>query len=97
MHLHLVMTLMFLSAPPDHPFRSIDRNLVTDVIWATAVPGDRLEHVYARSAEGRLDIALFLLAVGAEEAASAGDRIIRTALAGTPALAGWRTDRIPPP
>ncbi|MEU9165444.1 hypothetical protein AB0D29_34845 [Streptomyces sp. NPDC048424] len=89
------MTLVSLSAPPDHPVRRVDRHLVTDVIWATAAPADRLEHVYARSAEGRLDIALFLLAAGAEEAASAGGRIVRRALAGAPALAGWRTDPVP--
>ncbi|MFE9934161.1 hypothetical protein [Streptomyces sp. NPDC005533] len=84
------MTLVFLSAPPDRPVRRVDRHLVTDVIWAAAVPADRLEHVYAGSAEGRLDIALFLLAAGAEEAASAGGRIVRRALAVAPALAGWR-------
>ncbi|WP_404954763.1 hypothetical protein [Streptomyces sp. 147326] len=93
--MHLVMTLLFLSAPPDHPVRLVDRHLVTDVIWAVAVPADRLEHVYTRSAEGRLDIALFLLAAGAEEADSVGDRIMRRALTGAPVLAGWRADPVP--
>ncbi|MEV7442683.1 hypothetical protein AB0O22_16240 [Streptomyces sp. NPDC091204] len=89
------MTLVLLSAPPDQPVRRVDRHLVTDVIWATAVPADRLEHVYAGCAEGRLDIALFLLAAGAEEAAPAGERIVRRALAVAPALAGWRIDPVP--
>ncbi|MFD8890775.1 hypothetical protein [Streptomyces sp. NPDC059566] len=89
--MHLVMTLLSLSPPTDHPARPVDRHLVTDVIWATATPTDRLEHVYARPAEGRLDIALFLLAAGAEEAASTGTRIIRRALSGAPVLAGWST------
>ncbi|WP_158754505.1 hypothetical protein [Streptomyces sp. NRRL F-2580] len=78
------MTLVLLSAPPDRPVRRVDRHFVTDVIRATAVPADRLEHLYAGSAEGRLDSALFFLAAGAEEAASAGERIVRRALAVAP-------------
>lgn len=83
------MTLISLAPPPEHPERHIDRHQVTDIIWATAAPADRLEHVYARSEEGRLDIALFLLANTEEHAAQSGHRIIRKVLAGAPALAGW--------
>ncbi|MFI7355003.1 hypothetical protein ACIBTP_13745 [Streptomyces avidinii] len=67
--MHLVMTLLSLSPPTARPARLADRNLVTDVIWATAAPADRPEHVYARPTEGRLDIALFLLAADPQEAA----------------------------
>lgn len=91
------MTLLSLSAPTDHPARLLDRNLVTDVIWATASPADRLEHVYARSAEGRLDIALFLLAADPQQASSTAAGIITRALTGSPTLAGWTTTPRTPP
>ncbi|WP_405437407.1 hypothetical protein OG373_09405 [Streptomyces avidinii] len=95
--MHLVMTLLSLSAPTDQPARLLDRNLVTDVIRATASPADRLEHVYARSAEGRLDIALFLLATDPQHASSTAAGIITRALTRSPTLAGWTTPPRTPP
>ncbi|MFD6890263.1 hypothetical protein [Streptomyces sp. NPDC059957] len=94
--MHLALTLISLAPPPEHPERHVDRHQVTDIIWASAAPADRLEHVYARSAEGRLDIALYLFANTAEHAAESGQRLMRKVLAGAPALAGWTTNERAP-
>lgn len=89
------MTLTALQPPLDHPVRLVDANIVTDAIWTRAEPDDRLEHVYSRPGDGRLDIVLYILAPTAADAIVAAERIVRVLLADTPMLAGWHPRTTP--
>ena len=85
--------LIRLTAPVQH--RAPDRqptnpDIVADILWAAAIPGDRLEHVRARQGlvAGVVDVAVFhrpTTTPGEQEALHLCQRAIATA----PVLAGW--------
>ena len=73
--------------------------MLADVLWAGALPTDRLEHIRARHGPtpGTVDVALFILPAGAgrtagsslESSADIALRLCRRVLDASPALAGW--------
>lgn len=77
---------------------------VVDVLWAAAIPTDRLEHIRARHgpAPGTVDAVLFVLPTGAGPAGSAGSttdvalRLCHRALAAAPSLSGWEVAPLDP-
>jgi hypothetical protein len=61
-----------LAAGAEARNRRLSPETVADVLWASALPGDRLEHVRARwgPAPGTVDVVLFHLPAGLEPTAS---------------------------
>jgi hypothetical protein len=71
-------------------------HLVTDVIWANAVPADRLEYVHARAgpSPGTVDLVLFHRAddTDDDEAVGGGTTALilcHRAIANSPSLRAW--------
>ncbi|NUP46659.1 MAG: hypothetical protein HOW97_05010 [Catenulispora sp.] len=83
--LRLARTAATAAAPPLNP------EIVVDVLWAVAKPGDRLEHVRARSgpAPDVVDLAMFHAGSGPVPARDLALRLSRRALATAPLLSGW--------
>ena len=51
--------LVRLTPTTTAPHLDIHPEVVVDILWATALPDDRLEHVRVRAGTGHVDIALF--------------------------------------
>ncbi|GAA3017092.1 hypothetical protein [Streptosporangium longisporum] len=69
--------------------RQIASPLVTDILWAAAVPADDLEHLHSRAVPERIDLTFFHRSPDPERADAAAVRICRRALDTSPALRGW--------
>lgn len=63
--------------------------VVTDILWNAAGPEDGLEHVYSRTAAGRVEVTLFHRTRAAADAHAAALRICLHALTSSPSLRGW--------
>lgn len=75
---------------------AVGPELAADILWAAALPGDRLEHIRARAGPHAPDIDLVLfhraVSVTGQEGEAPQDtslRLCRRAIARSPALAGW--------
>lgn len=74
--------------------RLLSPETLVDVLWAAALPGDRLEHVRARPGPlpGTLDAVLFHIPAGESAHGSTTEaalRLCRRALRAAPSLTGW--------
>ncbi|GAA1971440.1 hypothetical protein [Catenulispora subtropica] len=75
----------------------IDAQMLTDILWANVVAGDRIEHisVQAGMCQNSYTAALFLLPacpgrhVSGKALAETAARVCRTAIATSPTLNGW--------
>jgi hypothetical protein len=61
---------------------------VVDLIWAHAIPDDKLEHVRASTSTERIDLVLFIDAVDGDEAAALADRLCARAAGSGPRPGG---------
>lgn len=77
-------------ATDEQPVQKLEPGVITDILWSTAVPGDQLEHIYAKVAPQEISLVLFHRDGEPQQAVAAAARICRTALEQSPALAGWR-------
>ena len=74
--------------------------LVTDVIWANAVPDNRLEFVHARAGPhpGTIDLALFHRADPRRPSSGATAlALCNRAIVNSPSLRAWTARPLPPP
>ncbi|MGF1432190.1 hypothetical protein [Kitasatospora sp. LaBMicrA B282] len=98
------LVLIRLTGPPwlrrpRHPALPTPQ-LVVDVIWANAVPADRLEYVHTRAGPlpASIDLALFHRldprrpSIGATALA-----LCQRAIANSPSLQAWTAQPLPPP
>lgn len=92
------MILVRLSPGPTAGVKTPNPEIVADVLWAAAVPEDRLEHVRARPgpAGGDIHIALFHNPVGCEPVADLALRLCRRAITTAPVLIGWTATSLEP-
>ena len=74
-----------LTAPADASGPGLTAALAVDLIWAVTSPHDRVEHVSARAAPGRIEIGLFTSS--ADPGTAAG--LARRACERSAPLAGW--------
>jgi hypothetical protein len=87
------LILIRLAATPAARQPDLSPEIVVDVLWANALPGDRLEHVRARqgSAAGSIDLVLFHRT--AEQTGRDADEpalhLCLRAIGTAPALSGW--------
>ena len=87
------LTLIRLSAPPQPrtPHREpTSPDIVADILWATAIPDDRLEHIRTRygPVAGVVDLAVFHRP-GGRPAADLALQLCHRAIGIAPVLAGW--------
>ncbi|WP_158939371.1 hypothetical protein [Streptomyces sp. NRRL S-87] len=80
-----MITYRLSGRPPDRPAPPDIKELLT----AAFAPADRIEHLWARSAPGRVDLVLFLLADCEATALLAGREACLRALRQSPRLDGW--------
>lgn len=88
------MARVALDATRESVFPDIDADVVADLLWALAEPENRLEHVHAISAKGRVELVFFHLVTDPGQAADASERLCRLAIATSPRLRGWRVASI---
>ncbi|MEU9235319.1 hypothetical protein [Streptomyces subrutilus] len=86
---------MELTASPQAPYQRLDRDLLTDVLWACAEPGHRPEHLTVRTGDGRAALVLYSLADSERAACAAALHGVRRALGTSPMLSGWTARAIP--
>lgn len=98
------LVLIRLTPPGAGVRRPVSPELATDILWAAALPTDRLEHIRARPAPRGpdIDLALFHRARSTtEQEAEAAENLslllCRRAIDSSPALAGWRAAFLPGP
>jgi len=60
------------------------------VLMAQCAPAGGVEHVWARSRQGRIDVVFFVLSGGEAEALLLARAVCERALSREPALASWR-------
>jgi hypothetical protein len=91
------IALIRLSPGPNAPTRTLSAEIATDILWAAALPDDRLEHVRIRHSPDAddIDVALFHIHGGTEQAtdteadAEAALCLCHRAIGMSPMLAGW--------
>src|SRR5438105_1132716 len=81
-----LITLHFTGPTTHKP----DRDAVTELLRAQAVPTDRIEHLWVRAEPGRVDLAAFLLLEDEATALLAARAFCTRALANIASLADWR-------
>ncbi|MFD4410130.1 hypothetical protein ACFVXW_34910 [Streptomyces sp. NPDC058251] len=77
-------------ATGEQPARHLEPDVISDILWSAANPGDGLEHICAKSGFQEVSLVLFHRAARASDAVAATARICRAALDQSPALAGWQ-------
>ncbi|WP_424533462.1 hypothetical protein ACOZ38_24245 [Sphaerisporangium viridialbum] len=83
------MATLTLTATETAARRWLEAELVTDILWATAVPADYLEHLHSEASPDRVDLTFFHRSPGPAQANAAAVRLCRRALDNSPALRGW--------
>lgn len=91
------LALIRLRPGPNAPTSTLSVEIATDILWAAALPDDRLEHVRAQHSldADHIDVALFHSHDGTEPArdaeagAKAALRLCHRAISTSPMLAGW--------
>ncbi|MFD6968568.1 hypothetical protein [Streptomyces sp. NPDC059979] len=91
----MFMATATLVTPADRAAKRLESAVVTDIVWAAAVPDDNLEHVHAKAAAGRIDLTFFHRTNSLAEALSAAGEICRRALNSSPSLSQWRIAATP--
>jgi hypothetical protein len=84
------LSITTMTAQPGAPRRQIDVQVLIDLVWDTAVPADRIEHVSAVSRPGRVDLGLYLLAASQDEADQRAEAIAERASRTSPLLLRWK-------
>jgi hypothetical protein len=85
------MVLVGLSPGPRAGAETSNPEIVTDILWAAAIPEDHLEHIRARHGpDGRdIHVALFHDYIGCELVSDIALRLCLRAVTGAPVLTGW--------
>lgn len=89
------IALIRLMPPATGPRHAVGAEVAVDLLWAAALPDDRLEHIRARPGpDTQIDLALFHRPTASAEtaletAAALSIRLCRRAIKTSPALAGW--------
>lgn len=86
----MFMATATLVTATDSAAEKLESAVVTDIVWAAAMPADDLEHVHAKSASGRIDLTFFHRTSSLADALSAAGEICRRALNSSPSLSQWR-------
>jgi hypothetical protein len=68
----------------------LDSAGLIDILWAHALPQDRLEHIAKHIGDDTVDIKLFVKSDTPENAYQTAARICQSALQTSSSLAGWR-------
>ncbi|MEU8673468.1 hypothetical protein [Streptomyces sp. NPDC048560] len=84
------MATATLVAVDDAEVARLESAVVTDIVWAAAMPDDDLEHVHAKTTSGRIELTFFHRTGSLADALSAAGAISRRALNSSPTLAQWR-------
>ncbi|MGA4837512.1 hypothetical protein [Streptomyces sp. G45] len=91
------LTVITLDTDRPHTIGAADSARLVDLLWASAAPGERLEHISVRTGRpGRLHLGLFTVATPERTARSVALTIWRRAFAASPLHGGWRTSTAPP-
>jgi hypothetical protein len=93
----MLMLRIRLHQMADRPAVTLDPAVVTDIIWSAAPHRRNLQHVYAESAPGILDVILFLLATDGDQAVVAAQEILERARRQSSLLSEWIDMGDPPP
>lgn len=91
----MFMATATLVATDAAPHRMLEAAAVTDIVWASARPADRLEHVHAQSRPGRIELTFFHRTREPAEAVSTAGEICLRVLKTSPPLAHWRITAAP--
>ena len=85
------MGVIRLAPGPDARTRTLEAEIAMDILWAAAIPDDRLEHIRARPGPppATLDIVVFLNCTVPVSATDLALRLCRRALLTAPVLNGW--------
>lgn len=86
----MFMATATLVAARETKAAKLESAVVTDIVWAAAMPADDLEHVHAKTASGRIELTFFHRTASLADALSAAGAISRRALNSSPTLASWR-------
>ncbi|MER5400516.1 hypothetical protein [Streptomyces sp. NPDC002599] len=86
----MFMATATLVAAREAEAAKLESAVVTDIVWAAAMPGDDLEHVHAKTTSGRIDLTFFHQTSSPDGALFAAAEICRRALNSSPTLANWR-------
>jgi hypothetical protein len=86
----MYMVTAALVAGGEAPQPELESGVISDILWAAARPDDGLEHIYARTATGRIDVTFFHRAESLSAALAAAGSICRRSLNSSPTLRGWR-------
>jgi hypothetical protein len=81
---HVTLALDADKAQPER----VTADVLTDLFWAHATPGDRLEHVHARMEFGLIHITLFMRAPSPAHAEAAARLLCQRILA-VQLMSGW--------
>lgn len=84
------LVLIVLTAPSGNAEAAVDRQILTDVVWANARSADGLEHVTVgiRPGSGSLVVGIFLIP-DAADATTHALRLCQRAVRTAPVLSGW--------
>ncbi|MCM1971334.1 hypothetical protein [Streptomyces sp. G1] len=86
----MFMATATLVAAREADAAKLESAVVTDIVWAAAMPADDLEHVHAKTASGRIELTFFHRTGNLADALTAAGEICRRALNSSPTLAQWR-------
>ncbi|MGR4881462.1 hypothetical protein ACIPUC_18925 [Streptomyces sp. LARHCF249] len=86
----MFMATATLVAANEAAAAKLESAVVTDIVWASAMPDDDLEHVHAKTTSGRIELTFFHRTGSLADALSAAGEICRRALNSSPTLAQWR-------
>ncbi|MEU0146252.1 hypothetical protein ABZ119_09865 [Streptomyces sp. NPDC006288] len=81
------MIALRLVVPPGEQAAAAD---VAELLRVHFIPDDRIEHLWAHSARGTVDLAFFLLADNEAEALLTARAVCQRAFERTPRLAHWQ-------
>ncbi|MFK8907884.1 hypothetical protein [Streptomyces sp. YS-3] len=91
------LTVITLDAADPAQVRTADNARLVDLLWTSAVRGERLEHISVQAGRpGRLHLGMFIAATGEGSTRSTALAICRRALAMSPLPGGWRIAAAPP-
>ncbi|MFF6885462.1 hypothetical protein ACFY9F_20085 [Streptomyces sp. NPDC012421] len=86
----MFMATATLVATGDAVSRKLESAAVTDIVWASAIPSDDLEHVHAKALPGRIELTFFHRTRTPAAALSAAWEICARAVNSSPSLMHWR-------
>ncbi len=91
--MHLIPVALPRITTPNHAPTSVAS--IVDILWAAALPSDRIEHIVVRVDPSFLHIGVFSLADPFARARRAVDDLIRRALHMSPELRPWASSAAP--